>query len=96
MSIRITCIKKAAGNHENTHVAISELGWENESTNATGKSTREKMYDWVNDGNSAYVKDASSGNKADLEAVKTASGTKYVRTKPDGTTKDNLLALPEC
>jgi hypothetical protein len=29
MSIRITCITKAAGDHENPFVAISRLGWVN-------------------------------------------------------------------
>jgi Protein of unknown function (DUF3892) len=94
MSIRITCIKKDSGNHENKHTPISELGWKNESTGATGKKTRVEMYDWVNEGNSAYVK--ADGNKAELEALKTAKGTKYVRTKPDDTKKDNLLELDEC
>lgn len=29
MSIRITCITKAGGDHENPYVAISRLGWVN-------------------------------------------------------------------
>jgi Protein of unknown function (DUF3892) len=96
MSIRIICIKKDAGNHENPHVAISVLGWKDESTNATGRMTRVEMYNWVKvPGNNAYVKDAY-GNKAELEARETDKGTKYVRTKPDGTKTDNLLELPEC
>jgi Protein of unknown function (DUF3892) len=94
MSIRVTCIEKKSGNDENDHTAISKLGWKNESTGTTGTKTREQMYDWVNDGNTAYVK--VDGNKVELEAIKTAKGTKYVRTKPDGTTKDNLLELPAC
>jgi hypothetical protein len=47
MSIRITCIKKDAGNYENAHTAISVLGWKNEGTNTTGISTREEIYEWV-------------------------------------------------
>ncbi|QMV19997.1 hypothetical protein GOB94_15900 [Granulicella sp. 5B5] len=45
MSIRITCIKKSNGYHEDRHHAISELGWTNEQTNETGRSTRLEMYD---------------------------------------------------
>jgi len=47
MSVRITCISKAGGDHENSHVAISELGWINEGTGETGKSTRLEIYDWI-------------------------------------------------
>lgn len=95
MSIRITCIKKDSGNHENSHTAISALGWIEDTTNKTGRSTRIEMYDFVRSGGYAYVKD-SYGNKAQLIAEVTANGTKYVKTKPDNTTTDNLLKLPAC
>ena len=96
MSVRITCIKKDSGNHENPHTAISYLGWINEDTQATGRNTRVEMYDWIKDqGGVAYVKDLK-GNKAFLIAEKTTNGTKFVRTKPDSTKDDNLLMLPEC
>ncbi len=96
MSIRITCIRKDSGNHENPHTAISELGWKNESTGATGRKTRIEMYDWISvSGNRAYVTDGK-GNTADLIPAETAKGTKYVKTKPDATPDDNLLKLEEC
>ena len=31
MTIRITCINKDGGNHENPNVAISHLGWTEDS-----------------------------------------------------------------
>lgn len=37
MAVRITCIHKSGGYHENPHEAISDFGWINEATNATGK-----------------------------------------------------------
>jgi hypothetical protein len=95
MSIRITCIKKDGGNHENPHLAISLLGWRNEQTNESNFSTRVQMYDWVRNGGIAVVIDRL-GNRAQLEAVLTPLGTKYVRTRPDRTLTDNLLSLQEC
>lgn len=96
MSIRITCIKKAAGDHENAHVAISELGWIEDGTEKTGRSTRLEIYNWLKDqGGLAYVKD-SQGDKAYLITAVSAKGTKYVKTGADNTTADNLLKLPEC
>lgn len=95
MSIRITCIKKDAGNHENPHIAISILGWINETDKTSGRTGRIEMHDWIKEGGHAYVKD-SNGNVARLTAEVSSKGTKYVRTKPDSTTTDNLLKLPEC
>jgi hypothetical protein len=94
MSVRIRCINKDAGNHSNPYVAISYLGWWNEETGETGKSSREDMYDYLLKGGVAYVKDAQ-GDKAYLRAY-TVHGAKYVATRPDYTPLDNLLRLPEC
>jgi len=95
MAIRITCINKAGGQHENPHVAISRLGWTEDGTGTTGISTREEMYDWVKSEGTAYVQDAR-GDVAFLIAEISARGTKFVRTRPDGTKADNLLSLGEC
>jgi len=96
MSIKITCIKKDNGNHENPYVAISSLNWINEESTEKGTITRTDLYDWIHDkGGIAYVKD-SKGNKANLEAKLSPKNNKYVRTIPDGTTSDNLLTLEEC
>jgi len=96
MSVRITCISKAGGFHEDPHVAITNLGWVNEANGQTGNSTRLEMYDWIqNQGGQAYVKD-NLGNVVSVGTAETAGGTKYVRTYADGKWTDNLLALPEC
>ncbi len=96
MAVKITCIKKAGGDHENQYVAISSMNWINESTNASGTATRQEMYDFiVNDKGEAYVRDAY-GNKAMLEGKISDKGTKYVKTVRDNVTSDNLLKLPEC
>ena len=95
MAIKITCINKSSGVHENPHVAISYLGWVEDGTGKTGKSDRLTMYDWIKGGGVAYVKD-SRGDVAYLIAEISSRGTKFVKTKPDGTKADNLLSLPEC
>lgn len=40
MSVKITCIKKDNGNHENPNLAITDLGWIEDGTGKTGKSRR--------------------------------------------------------
>jgi len=95
MSVKITCIKKDNGNHENSYVAITSMNWLNEADQKTGTSTRVEMYDFVKDGGDAYVKD-TAGNKAKLVAHITEKGTKYVKTVADDVKSDNLLKLGEC
>ncbi len=95
MAIKITCINKDNGNHENPNVAITHLGWLNETEGTSGKNTRLEIYDWIKGGGRAYVKDVY-GNIANLVTAETHSGTKYVKTVADGTPTDNLLKLPEC
>ncbi len=96
MTIRITCITKDNGNHENPYVAIETLGWIEDGTGKTGNNTRLEMYDWVvNKNGRGYVKDAA-GDVAYLIGATSARGNKYVKTVADETKEDNLLKLPEC
>jgi len=97
MSIRITCITKQQGYHLDPHHAIESLGWLNDGTGETGKSTRLQVYEWLkaNNNNTAYVLDRF-GNKAFLYPRENAAGTKFVQTYADRVWTDNLLSLPEC
>lgn len=95
MSVRIVCINKDNGNHENPHEAISHYGWANESTNSTGKNDRLSMVNWVKKGNKAYVKDRF-GNVAYCMVRKSPKGTEFLQTVSDGRYTNNLLSLPEC
>jgi hypothetical protein len=97
MAIRITCINKSGGWHEDPHHAISHLGWTNDANGNTGKSTRLEVYNWLkeNQSNQAYVKDGR-GNTAYVYPREHANGTKFVQTYADKTWTDNLLALKEC
>lgn len=95
MAIRITCISKANGQHENPYVAISYLGWLQDGTGKSGRSSREQMYDWIKYQNGeAYVQVGTT--RARLMSASSPHGTKYVKTEADSTERDNLLRLPEC
>ena len=96
MAIRITCINKSGGYHADPHHAISHLGWRNDQTGNTGRSTRLEIYDWIKEKNgAAYVLDRL-GNKAYVGTRENTNGTKYLQTYADRVWTDNLLSLPEC
>ena len=96
MAIRVTCINKEHGYHEDPHHAIENLGWINEANGKTGKNTRLEIYNWLKDEKGqAYVTDRS-GNKAYVAPREHTNGTKFVQTYADKVWTDNLLALPEC
>jgi len=95
MSVRITCIKKDNGNHNNPHEGITHLSWMDEQTGDAGRATRSEIIYFIeNQRGTAYVKD-SFGNIAYVKVVTTAY-SKYLRTYSDGKPTDNLLYLPEC
>jgi len=95
MAIRITCINKEGGYHDDPHHAITHLGWTADD-GKTGKSTRLELYDWLkNKGGSAYVRDGW-GNQASVYPRENSAGTKFVQTYADNVWSDNLLSLPEC
>ncbi len=97
MSIRITCITKSGGDHENPYVAISRLGWVNLFNPAEkNSSTRQEMYDFVAKGGEAFVYDRTGTIRSKLICATSPRGTKYVKTQADTTKKDNLLELIEC
>ena len=96
MAVRITCINKAGGRHSDPYEAIENLGWINESSGETGKSTRLEIYDWIKNKNGkAFVSDAR-GNTAWIGCRENANGTHYLQTYADKVWTDNLLSLPEC
>lgn len=96
MSVRITCINKSGGYHENPHEAISKYGWENETTGEAGKSNRQQMVDFLENKNGeAYVKD-SSGSTAYCYVRTSSNGNKFLQTYSDGQYTNNLLSLSEC
>lgn len=94
MAIRIVCINKDHGNHDNPHKAVEAYGWIEESTGKTDKSSRVVLARWVRDGGIAYVKD-NFGNKVYCE-YRNIQGTEFLQTVADGVYTNNLLELMEC
>ena len=96
MAVRIICIKKDEGKHENPYIAIDYLEWINERINVKGVTDRTKIHDWIkNEDGEAYIIDRK-GNKTYLIPAISPQGTKYVKTVNDETAPDCLLELPAC
>ena len=95
MTVRITCINKDNGHHDDPHEAISHLGWLNEVTKSSGKATLQEMVDFLLDGGKAYVKDYL-GNVAFLVVRVSRFGNRFVKTIADNRETNNLLSLKEC
>jgi hypothetical protein len=81
--------------YKDSHCSSSLGGGREKPFEPTPKSSRIDMYNWINDGGRVYVK-GSDGSVANLITATTSKGSKYVKTKADTTTADNLLKLPEC
>lgn len=97
MPIRITSIKKAAGEHENPYTAISHFVFVEDGSRDAESVSRENMYDFIKNGGKAYVK-GPKGARAFLVAEVAADGAKFVKTLPDDINfhQDFLLTLAEC
>ena len=95
MAVRIHCINKSGGYHDNPHEAISHYGWIDESTNEKGRSNRQTMVNWVKAGGVAYVTD-QQGNRVYCVVKTSTRGTEFLQTESDGRPTNNLLELPEC
>lgn len=93
--VKIRCINKSEGYHENPNEAISHYGWINESSGESGRTDRLTMVDWVRKGNQAYVVNGS-GQKVYCYIKKSVHGTEFLQTQADGVDTNNLLELPEC
>jgi hypothetical protein len=91
MAVQCIGIRMSAGGYHHEH--ITHIAWRNNTTGATGFSTRQEMVQFVESGNSAYVQDGR-GNVAYLAVRVSSAGNKYVQTYADGIWSDNLLALP--
>ncbi len=94
MIVQIICIKKAGGNHQNPHEAISHYHWLGDPKVPSGWIySREHMVRFLEAGNAAYVSDGP--NKAYCKIVNNGR-IKFLQTYSNETPTDNLLSLPEC
>jgi hypothetical protein len=96
MPIRITSIKRAAGEYENPYAAITHFVFVEDGSKDAESVSRENMYEFIVNGGKAYVK-GPKGARAFLVAEVGADGFKYVKTLPDDINfkKDYLLTLTE-
>jgi hypothetical protein len=85
----VTCINKHP-THQDRHHRIQNIG------GTWGKHTQaDAVYNIDNHIHTYYT--TGGGETAEvITATHSPSGTKYLKTNKDTTTKDNLLSLPEC
>ena len=97
LAIKIICISKESGEHENPYLAISRLGWVDEFvTYKMGNCSREEMFDMILNGTSAFVYEQNSIVRYKLGCAISSDGKKYVKTQVNGSSRDRLLELNEC
>jgi hypothetical protein len=92
MPLQIIGVHKTSDVHDNPYLAINSLMWIDDHTQNRGITTRDVLFDWINDNGLAYILD-DEGNKSKLLTATTKSGLKYVRTVFDETKSDRLLSL---
>ena len=57
MPLQITGIHKMNNEFENPYLAINSLMWIDDTTQNRGITTREVLFDWINDNGLAYIID---------------------------------------
>jgi hypothetical protein len=92
MSLQIIGVHRTSDEYDNPYLAINSLMWIDDNTQNRGITTRDVLFDWINDNGMAYVLD-EQGNKFRLLTATTKGGLKYVRTVFDETKSDRLLSL---
>ncbi len=92
MPLQITGVHRTSDNYDNPYLAINSLMWIDDNTQNHGITTRDVLFDWINDNGTAYILD-DDGNKFKLLTATTKSGYKYVKTVFDESNSDRLLSL---
>ena len=92
--ITVTGKRLTSGGSRPSH--ITHLRWDEPSSGQRGVlSPRSDMVRWINNGLVATVNNPY-GADATCRTVHPQNSAPYVQTKPDNTTADNLLSLPDC
>ncbi len=94
MAVQIIAVRKDHGDHYNPHEAISHYKWHDRKSNEIGIGTRTDMVAWVENGGRAYV--TSQEGTIDCYVNSSTAGTKFLETRADSRSSNNLLNLPEC
>jgi hypothetical protein len=85
MATEITCIVPDSSDPGNRIDAVGGSGWQKDE---------DTVIDEIENGTESYYTNAA-GQRADV-VVMTDRPTKYLRTDPDTTRKNNLLSLATC
>ena len=90
MARKVIGIRLSEGGSRPSHIV--RLWWITKDGDGVEESgTRLELAEWIERGGKAFT--VGGGRDADVEADATPSGVKYVRTVPDDSKLDNLLAL---
>lgn len=71
---------------------ITDVKWLNTSNNVTTQSTVAQVVAWLKQGYQFHV--VRDGYNITVTYSVSSLGREYIKTRPDSTTKDNLLSLP--
>ena len=91
MSNRVTCIRKRDRN--NAHERIAAIGGQNADGRRWELAEDEAIASIEQGQYSFYV--SVNGRSVDV-VIATHNGRKYLKTRADGYSPDNLLSLPTC
>lgn len=72
------------------HEHITHVRWIEAGTTSTNIMTKQGAVDWINQGNSAWVR----GVPKDSQVLVVDGNPPYLRTAADGYYNNNLLSLP--
>lgn len=99
IEIEITGIRKDDGNHNNPYEAVEAYRWTQRSNGKSGIASRPVVVSWLDSGIHgaavhAYVERVQP--RAYCYVNQSARGTRFLQTRPDAISGNNLLSLPEC
>ncbi len=91
MKHEVTCITVDSGSRYDDCRCIQKIGYQ--TSNGEARESPAEIHEYIKSGDKFYI--VQNGSRTYLEPVE-RDGTKYVRTKPNDTKKDNLLKQPGC
>jgi hypothetical protein len=91
--LRIRCVKRT--DPRDPRSRIHSIGGQAPDGPRWGLTEPEAI-SGIEAGTWAFYVEQPAGHRVNVVVARTAQGTKYLKTEPDGERPDNLLSLPEC
>ena len=91
--VRIDCINKT--DRPSRHERISHVGGRN-ANGTNWRMTEDAAIAGIENGTWEFYVTGLNNSQVKVVIEVSAGGHKYLKTKADTTTRDNLLSLPEC